>query len=251
MTFLRFRSLPVLLAAISIVSCAGSRQTAPEPGAAAPADAPPADPVAALAAAQAAVQEKPDDPERLFQLGLAWQARGEGAGDTLARAFLDSARVTYEQVLERDPEHVKALVHSGLVLEDLGKPDDALARYTKATEIAPDDPRPYVNLGALLYFQFKRIYDAKVALARALELDPSNQDARFNLGVLFADATLFREARTEWEKVAAGPNGPAKELAAQNLERIRPLLASQDSALAAGAAPEAAAPEPAAEEATE
>jgi Flp pilus assembly protein TadD len=123
------------------------------------------------------------------------------------------------------------------VLEDLGKADEALARYNKATEVAPDDPRPYVNLGSLLYFHFKRTYDAKSALARALELDPGNPDARFNLGVLFADATLFREARTEWERVAAGADGPAKQLALQNLEKIRPLLAAQDSAAVAAPAP--------------
>ncbi len=233
-----FRVLLAPALACGLLACAGSRSSEP-PRASVGAEGLPADPVAALETAQAAVAKKPDDAELQFRLGLAWQARGEGAGDTLARASLDSARVAYDAALERDPQHVKALVHSGLVLEDLGKPDDALARYTKATEVAPDDPRPFVNLGALLYFQFKRIYDAKVALTRALELDPANADARFNLGVLFADATLFREARTEWEKVAAGPDGPAKELALANLEKIRPLLAAQDSALAAGPPPTA------------
>jgi tetratricopeptide (TPR) repeat protein len=232
---LRARSLRFALALLfvtGVLACAGPRSTV-SPGGGAPALL---DPFAALEAAQANLAKNPEDPELLFQVGLAWQARAEGAGDTLARAYLDSARVAYDAALVREPTHVKALVHSGLVLEDLGQTDAALARYTEATEVAPDDPRPFVNLGALLYFQSKRIYDAKVALTRALELDPTNADARFNLGVLFADAALFREARTEWEKVAQGTDGAARQLALQNLEKIRPLLVSQDSALAAAAA---------------
>lgn len=230
------RSFGALGALVLLASCAGSG--GPQPGGPAGSleSVPPADPVAELAAARAALDKNPEGIEAMFRLGLAWQRRAEGAGEALAPAYLDSANAQYEMVLLREPENVKALVHSGLALEDLGRRDDALARYRKATEAAPEDPRPFVNLGSLLYFGFHKTYDAKVALQRALELDPDNADAHFNLGVMFADATLYREARTEWERVAAGPDGPAKALAVQNLEKIRPLLAAQDSAAAAAAA---------------
>jgi hypothetical protein len=60
---------------------------------------------------------------------------------------------------------------------------------------------------------------------KAIELDPENPDAHFNLGVLFADANMLREAKTEWERVLeVSSEGPARALAEENLARIRPLL---------------------------
>lgn len=201
-------------------------------------------PIEELGIARAALERAPNDVEARFQVGLAWQRRADSEAEgTARRGFQDSARVAFDAALAVDSTHVKSLVHSGLVLEDLNEPDEALKRYTLATHYSPDDPRPYVNLGSLLYFHFKRIYDAKVALAKALELDPSNADAHFNLGVLFADASMYREARAEWERVVTGTDSGARALAQQNLEKIRPLLASQDSA---EGAPPPPAPSPAA-----
>jgi tetratricopeptide (TPR) repeat protein len=198
------------------------------------ADSATGDPLQELESARAALAKAPKDADANFHFGLAWQHRADAEKDVAARrGFLDSARVALDSALAIDSTHVKSLVHSGLVLEDLGQPDEALRRYTRATQAAPDDPRPYVNLGSLLYFHFKRIYDAKVALTKALELDPTNADAHFNLGVMFADATMYREARTEWERVVATGSPAARALAQQNLDKIRPLLASQDSAEAA------------------
>ena len=106
----------------------------------------------------------------------------------------------------------------------------------KASEIAPEDPLPWINIGSILYFQYKRTYEAKTAVTKALELDPDNADARFNLGVMFADASMFSEARTEWERVVElAPDSPAGDLAAKNLEQIRPLL---EQAASDGAAPQ-------------
>jgi uncharacterized protein HemY len=65
-------------------------------------------------------------------------------------------------------------------------------------------------------------------------LEPKSPDAHFNLGVLFADANLFGEARTEWQRVVElDSDGPAGQLARENLERIAPLLKAQDAASAA------------------
>jgi tetratricopeptide (TPR) repeat protein len=191
------------------------------------------DPTVRVEAARKAVDAKPDDPDRWFELGLAWQARADASGAS-APAFRDSARVAYEELLERDPDNVRGLVHHGLILEDLQRPEDALTAYQRAVELAPEDPRPYINLGSLEYFQFHRTFAAKEALSKAIELEPKSPDAHFNLGVLFADANLFGEARTEWQRVVElDSDGPAGQLARENLERIAPLLKAQDAASAA------------------
>lgn len=182
------------------------------------------DPKVELAEALALYAAAPTDPEATFRLGLARQAAGEP----------DSAKVVFERLLTQDPDNVKALVHHGLVLEELNQHAQAETEYRRAIELKPDDPLPYINLGSLLYFHSKKTYEAKVAFSKALELDPNSADARFNLGVLFADANLYREAEVEWKKVLElKKEGPAATLARENLERIRPLLQPADSSTSA------------------
>lgn len=173
-----------------------------------------------LAEARAALEARPRSPEAWLDFGAAWQRRG-------GPAAADSARAAYARALELDPENVEALVHEGLVLEELGQFEEARANYERAAELAPSDPIPWINLGSLLYFQFKKTYEAKMALTKAIELDPESADAHFNLGVLFADANMYGEAQTEWERVLElAPDGPARTLAEQGLARVRPLAES-------------------------
>lgn len=215
----RFRSLATLFWILAVGGCAGSGAT----GAHVPRD--PMDPLAEISEAQAVLAEHPDDTEAWFRLGVGWQVRAEQSQPSQTRAFQDSARVAFEAVLERDPENVKALVHHGLVLEDLGRDSEALIAYQKASDLAPKDPLPLINLGSLLYFKYRKTYEAKQALTKALELEPKNADAHFNLGVLFADANLFHEAAVEWNQVIEDdPDGPASKLAKENLDRIQPIL---------------------------
>ncbi len=218
-------TLPFALAGLLLCVACGPSKTAPSADVSSQAgtsSAPsaPVDPAAELARAQEALAKSPNDPNAKFQLGLAWQNSGKP----------DSAAAMFESVLAGDPNNVKALVHHGLVLEDLGKLTEAEADYRRAIEIAPSDPLPYINLGSLLYFHQKKTYEAKSALTKALELDPRNPDAHFNLGVLFADANLYQEAKVEWEKVLEiTQEGPAANLARENLERIRGVVDGAES----------------------
>jgi tetratricopeptide (TPR) repeat protein len=227
------RGLAALATLCVLCSCAGS---SPGGSGAAPV---PEDPDAALESARAALGADPSDTEARFRMGLAWQRKADAVAGAAQKSYRDSAFAAYEGLLQQDPDNVEALVHSALVLEDLGRPEDALARYEKASELAPDDPLPLINRGSLLYFQFKRTYEAKEALTRALELDPGNADAHFNLGVLFADANLFGEAKLEWEKVLelADEGSPARTLAEENLERIRPLVEDSPEEVGSSGAP--------------
>lgn len=212
------------LGAVLLGGCAGSAGSHARPEAL-------ADPAAEVAAMQARLAQTPDDVEALFRLGVAFQAQADATPAGQVNAYRDSARVAFDAVLERDPQNVRALVHRGLVLEDLNKPADALASYEKAAALAPNDPLPRINLGSLLYFQFHKTFEAKNELVKAIELDPDNADAHFNLGVLFADANLFGEAATEWRRVIAiDADSPAGKLAAENLERIRTVLEATENA---------------------
>lgn len=215
LTISPFRAAPSAVTLLIVGLFASSCATAPAGQRAAAAPEPEPAPEVLMASAREALARNDQDPKAWFQLGVAWQRQSEP----------DSAEAAFQKALEADPDNVPATVHLGLTLEDLHRYDDALAEYDHAIELAPNDPLPWVDKGSLLYFQFKRTNEAKNALVKALELDPDNADAHFNLGVMFADANLFGEARTEWQKVLdTDPDGPAGKLAQENLDRIQPML---------------------------
>jgi len=215
-----------LLAAVLVSSCAVS--SAGGRPSAAPSAEPQVSPEEQMAQARASLAENENDATAWFHLGTAWQR--QAAVDPGDHTAADSAAAAFRQALEIAPDNVPAMVHLGLALEDRQHFDEALAQYDHAIETDPQDPLPWVNKASLLYFQFKRTYEAKQAVTRALELDPENADAHFNLGVMFADANLFGEARTEWEKVLeTAPDGPARSLAQENLDRIRPMLEAAEA----------------------
>lgn len=196
------------------------------------------DPIEALQSARAELVGDPSNVDALFRVGLAWQQRAAKTIGASQKDYQDSARVAYEALLAVDPDNVEGLVHSGLVLEELGRGQDALARYDRAIELDPSDPLPHINRGSLLYFDLKQTSEAVSSITKALELAPDNPDARFNLGVMFADSNLYREAAVEWNAVLelAEEGSPAHSLARENLDRIQPLLDQLDGSASAGAA---------------
>ena len=55
----------------------------------------------------------------------------------------------------------------------------------------------------------------------ALHLDPNNVEAHFNMGVAFADAQIFDEAVTEWQRVIElDPDGTAAQVCRDNIQMI-------------------------------
>jgi cytochrome c-type biogenesis protein CcmH/NrfG len=218
--------LSFLVALLILTSCGkpGVRGDIAEPAAAPAATPSTVAPEEEIAQAREAIAADSLDAEAWFQLGVAWQD-ARAADPQVAP---DSALVVFERLLARWPDHVKGLVHYGLTLEEARRFDEAAEQYRRAAELAPEDPRPLVNLGNLHYFQKKEVFEAKKAITRALELDPHNPEAHFTLGVLFADANMFSEASVEWNRVLdVAPGTRAAQLAAENLEKIRPLLEVQ------------------------
>ena len=64
--------------------------------------------------------------------------------------------------------------YQGLVLNDKGRYDEAIAEYTKAIEINPNYSTAYTNRGNV-YFNHLMEYDLAIAdYSKAIELDPNN-----------------------------------------------------------------------------
>ncbi len=75
----------------------------------------------------AALARQPDLPEAWYSLGHLWMSQGEMA----------NARHCFEQVLQRQSDHLAAHQNLGHVLEVIGEHEAALASYGRALELDP------------------------------------------------------------------------------------------------------------------
>ncbi len=127
-----------------------------------------------------AVAFSPGDPEANVELGRqAW------AGGNLREAI-----DRFDRALERDPDHLVALLGAADAHIRLGEPDPALAHLERAADTHPDSTDALYNLGRL-YVDLGRIEDGLVQYRRALPMAPDN--ARIHFGV--ADAHFRRGLR--------------------------------------------------------
>ncbi len=178
-------------------------------------------------------KDRTENPWGYYMLGLsAWKA-----------GQLDKARDAFEAVLQRDPQHVKALVNLGRVLLDqdkgsealerikdaiaidsmngaswrvmgrveghLGQVDDALNAYRTAISIDSTDTWSMNNMGVLL-IDAGRYPEALGPLARAVQLDSSVATFENNLGIALERTGHFTAAAAAYQSALAADSGYAK-----------------------------------------
>jgi len=117
-------------------------------------------------------------PHYHFALGCALQAAGRH----------DSAAESYRRALALDGRLVPAMINLGTILQASGerggenasgRRDEALGLFRAATELAPGATEGWINLGFALE-RSRRLAESRQAYDRALAIDPSLADARFN-----------------------------------------------------------------------
>lgn len=89
----------------------------------------------------------------------------------------------YERAFEICESVPDAWCQYGLVLNNLGRFDDAEVAFRKSIELDPNLANAYGNLGVLLVRDMGRPDEAEEMLLKALEIDPSH-GARENLNIL-------------------------------------------------------------------
>ena len=134
----------------------------------------------ALAAMSRAVQEKPDDAGRWCDLGVMLKA---------ARRYREAVKA-YEKAIALRPDFAIAWYNCGNALRDGGNPTGAIGCFRKAVSIDDTLAGAWNALGLLLQQAHRGAEEAEAALRRALELEPTQEDALGNLAVL-----LEREGR--------------------------------------------------------
>jgi tetratricopeptide (TPR) repeat protein len=133
---------------------------------------------------------KPDDPDFLYNLGMAYSDMGE----------FQKAIANLGRLLELIPDHVNGRVALGVALMRKGKDKQALSELTKAVQDDPDNPWAQRNLGGCLL----NLGDHKQALRhlkKATELNPNDERAWYGLGQAYELDGNLDNADSVYQKV--------------------------------------------------
>ncbi len=130
----------------------------------------------------------------------------------------DRALGELRRALELNPQYVEALIHQGLVLNELGRTDEAQEAFGRAAEHLAKPtaglPAPVAAQLANRHAELAETYASAGAVDRAiaqyhsaLELGPEFHDLRYRLARLLLEAGRPLEAREALEEVvSARPN---------------------------------------------
>lgn len=143
----------------------------------------------------------PPAPLRFAEGGEARAARPPPSDLELAVFYhrggdIFKASEAYRKVLAADPFNHEAHDNFGLLLQEIGKYDEAIEEHKKAILLRPDSAKAYNNLG-FAYLNKGQLSQAQENFERALRLDPYNQAAQNNLALVY-----LRQGKNEQAKNA-------------------------------------------------
>ena len=111
----------------------------------------------------------------------------------------EDASKEFQAELDLNPNHVQALTYLGDTQMKLSHPETALPLLEKAVRIDPRDQLAHLDLG-ILHVDAGRNDDALRELNMAEQLDPNDQNVHFRLGRFYKSLGKTTEANTEFEK---------------------------------------------------
>jgi len=194
-------------------------------------------PADAVPAFEAALKTEPDNALAHYHLGIAFNASGKleqaesewreavrlrppmvAAQQALANVAIrkndfDLLARTAEQILKDDPQSANAYLLRATA--HLGQRDAKGAEedLKSAMRIAPDDPRPYTQLGVLRVSE-RKVGEAEKLFEQALQKNPGFVDALQGLFVIYAQQKQPAKAVARAEaQVAKAPKSSALEFA--------------------------------------
>ena len=119
------------------------------------------------------------------------------------------------------PSSAKAHYNLGVVLEDAGRPEDALREYLKAISIKPFDAKSQLNAGLILA-KMDRIAEASMHLDQASRIDGNLPHVYTSLGAAFSRLGRNDEAAEAF--LAALQRDPGDAIAHYNLGTLRLMM---------------------------
>jgi TolB-like protein/DNA-binding winged helix-turn-helix (wHTH) protein/Flp pilus assembly protein TadD len=118
----------------------------------------------------------------------------------------------YQRAIELNPAYEPAQRRYGLLLMELGRKEEAIAKFKQSLDLDPLSVLGYFQLG--MEFYFARQYDRTIEQERkALELAPNYIYAYDYLGAAYLQKSMYKESIAEYEKMLALSPGHPRALA--------------------------------------
>ena len=119
---------------------------------------------------------------------------------------LREAEQLYRQILAREPEHIHAMHHLGVIAFQMGHSDIAVGLIRQAVALQPNYPEAYCNLGNALKDR-GRLDEAIAAHRQAIVLRPNYANAYIGLGNALRAGRQFDEAIAAYHQaIVLGPD---------------------------------------------
>ena len=119
----------------------------------------------------------------------------------------EEAITYFQQVIKHAPNHAKACNNLGNVYHQLGKNKEAINFHEKAIEIDPNYIDAYYCLGVVFTALNSNTQKELSCYKKVLELDPNHASANYNLAHIFQKLANYPEAIKHYEKaIAISPN---------------------------------------------
>ena len=152
------------------------------------------------------------DSGDMFRLGVLYQ---------FGTREYPTADYYYSKAIELDPIGVEPLLQRASVRDLMGRPEDALADYDRAVEMAGQSPVALVARGEF-HRRHGRVQPAVDDFDAAAALRPGDADATLRKGWLLINAGMLDQAMTEFNAVlAAAPDNTAALAGRGAVKRLR------------------------------
>ncbi len=138
----------------------------------------------------------------------------ENAPEAERAAKYNEAAQVYQQVLQRDPQNIRATMNLAYIYGRSGKRDEATKIYSVALSRPDLSDTDYFNIGVGL-FQAEKYGQAADAFRKAVAVNPSSRDAQYNLAqAIFAQTKDLEDAKEKANSDARAQTAAAAKNAA-------------------------------------
>lgn len=172
------------------------------------------------------LKQRPQDFDLAVNTAI---ARLNMAGDE----DLNAAKAILDQVLSRDPQHVRANFCVGLLKSYMGPPADPLPHFQICAEKVPEDA-DVAYLYAKSLEQEQQLDKAKQEFLRCLELNEYYASAMLGLGRIASVERNQSEAKSwieKFEAMKANPNSRVFEFAYKRMGKLGEVMGGESTSL--------------------
>ena len=112
---------------------------------------------------------------------------------------ISEAAKLYQDFINKGFNDHRVFSNHGVILQNLGKSQDAEISYRKAIKIKPDYAEAHYNLGTHLK-AIDKLKDAELSYVQAIKINPNYAEAHCNLGNILRDMGKLQEAELSYLK---------------------------------------------------